>query len=100
MNKSIPMVNGVDLSGIRNRNEARVAVLMTEVLRDDYPDYILDRLDIEDIYALALNFLPARYAQQGSIVLGKKPSDSEIRQTIRDAADKVLENPTRANNGD
>jgi hypothetical protein len=90
------MVNGVDLSGIRNRNEARVAAQMAEVLQDDYQDYILDPLDIEDIYALALNLLPARYTQRGSIVLHKKPTDHEVRETIRDAADKVLQNPTRA----
>ncbi len=96
MNRKIPQVYGVELSGIRNRNEIRVAEAMPGVLEADYSDYILDPLDIEDIYALTLNLLPARYVQRGSIVLRKEPPEEEVRETICDAADRVLQNPTRA----
>ncbi|WP_147820416.1 late competence development ComFB family protein [Salidesulfovibrio onnuriiensis] len=87
---------GVDLSKIHNRNEERVAQNIREVLEHDYGDYIFDPLDVEDIYALSLNLLPARYTQPGTIVLLKEPSEFEIRGAIREAVGRVLDNPTRA----
>lgn len=93
---AVPTVQGVDLNRIRNRNEIRVASLMPEVLAEEYQDYIFDPLDIEDIYALTLNLLPARYAQNGSIIISNKLSDYEIKGKMRTAVDRVLVNPTRA----
>ncbi|WP_419785029.1 late competence development ComFB family protein [Pseudodesulfovibrio sp.] len=89
-------VHGISLDKIRNRNERRVARFMGEIMNDYYSDYIFEQLDIEDIYALALNLLPSRYAQIGSIVLQDKVSDFEIKSRIREAIDRVLENPTSA----
>lgn len=94
----IPAVNGVDLNGIRNRNEKRVATILPEILEEAYQDYIFDPLDIQDIYALSLNLLPAHYAQSGSIVLSNKLSEYEIKGKLRVAIERVLENPTRAGN--
>lgn len=96
MKNQVLEVNGVDLTKIRNRNENRVARHMPEVLEHDFSDYIFDPLDIEDIYALALNLLPAKYTQPGSIVLQREPSEFEIRGAIREAVARVLDNPTRA----
>lgn len=95
MYKTDMTVNDVFLGNIRNRNERRVALLLPEVL-EEYPDYILDPLDIEDIYALSMNLLPARYIQPGTIVLSDTISDEEIKSKIRRAFDKVIDNPTRA----
>ena len=89
------MINDVDVSRIANRNEKRVARLIPEILNEFYVDYIFEPLDIEDIYALALNLLPARYVQHGSIVLSDRLSDYEMRSKIRDAVERVLDNPTR-----
>lgn len=89
-------VRGVELGRIRNRNEKRVAQLMAEILDQYYEDYIFEQLDIEDIYALTLNLLPARYVQRGSIILSDRLSDFVIKSRIREATERVLENPTRS----
>jgi hypothetical protein len=96
MLKKSMKINGVDVSKIVNRNERRVADLIPEILDEYYEDYIFEDLDIQDIYALALNLLPAAYAQTGSIVLSDRISDYELRSQIRKAVERVLDNPTRA----
>jgi len=89
-------IRGVDVSCIHNRNEKRVIKLIPEILDDYYEDYTFDSLDIEDIYALTLNLLPARYVQHGSIVISDRLSDYEIKSRVRDAVERILEHPTRA----
>ncbi|MUM77958.1 competence protein ComFB [Pseudodesulfovibrio sp. F-1] len=89
-------VSGFDLSRIRNRNEKRVAKLMPEILDQYYEDYAFEQLDIEDIYALALNLLPARYVQRGSIIISDRISDFVIKSKIREATERVLKHPTRS----
>lgn len=86
-------VNGVPLDGIRNRNEERVAKLMPAVLAE-YLDYKPSYLDIQDIYALTLNNLPARYKQSGSIILHESVSDAEILRELRAAINRVEKAPT------
>ncbi len=94
--KPNPMeVKGIDLNKIRNRNEKRVVKFMTEILDEYYSDYIFEQLDIEDIFALTLNLLPARYVQKGTIILQDRISDFEIKSKVREATERVLENPTR-----
>lgn len=80
------------LYNIRNRNELRVIKLLGEVLQED-PDYIPDHLDIEDIYALTLNKLPAHYVQEGSIVLQDPIGDTMIRDSLRAAIQSVRQRP-------
>ncbi len=77
---------------IRNRNEPRVLKHLRIILKE-YPDYLPDTLDIQDIYALTLNKLPAHYVQQGSIVLHERVDDTMIRDCIREAIQKVRERP-------
>lgn len=88
-------VRGFSLEKIRNRNEKRVSLLMTEILDQYYEDFIFEQLDIEDIYALTLNLLPSRYVQTGTIILQDRLSDFEIKSKIREATERVLDNPTR-----
>jgi len=88
-------IKGVDVSKIINRNEKRVAQFIPDIIDEYYSDYIFNDLDIQDIYALTLNMLPAGYAQHGSIVLSDRLSSYEIKSRIRDAVERVLENPTR-----
>ena len=77
---------------IRNRNELRVIKLLGEILAD-YPDYSPEPLDIEDIYALTLNKLPAHYVQEGSIVLHDPVDDTTIRDSLREAIRSVRQRP-------
>lgn len=86
-------VAGVDLSGIRNRNERRVMDRM-EMLLNEYTDFEPDVLAIQDIYALALNLLPARYTQQFSIVLKDPVDNTAVETAVRAAIEKVRTNPT------
>ena len=45
---------------------------------------------------LTLNLLPARYVQNGTIILQDRLSDFEIKSKVREATERVLQNPTRA----
>lgn len=85
---------GVDLNDIRNRNEARVAKCLSEMLihrglADLMPDII------KDVYACALNSLPARYTQQGTIVLRDPVHSEMIEQSVSAALEKVLKKPKK-----
>lgn len=91
-------VGGADLSKIRNRNERRVISHLPDILAD-YPDFEPDLVAIQDIYALALNQLPARYTQRFSIVLQDPVSDEAIRQAVREAVVRVMNNPTDQDEG-
>ena len=91
-------VNGVPLDQIRNRNELRVIKLMPIVL-SEFLDYKPDYLDIQDIYALALNNLAPRYIQQGSIVMREPVKDDEIIRELRLAIRKVEMQPTSREKG-
>ena len=88
-------VAGVPLDNIRNRNELRVIRLLPRILAE-HLDFKPSYLDIQDIYALALNNLPPRYKQSGSIVIRDPVSDAEIIQELRAAISKVELSPTAA----
>lgn len=77
---------------IRNRNELRVIKNLPKILKE-HPDTKLDTLDIQDIYALALNKLPAHYVQEGSVVLYEPVDDTMIRDAIREAFHTVMQYP-------
>ncbi|MHC1788080.1 late competence development ComFB family protein [Solidesulfovibrio sp.] len=83
---------GLDFHSIRNRNEERVISLIPAVLAE-FHHYAPSRTDIEDIYALTLNKLPARYAQAVSLVIREPVSDDMIRDTLRDAVCTVRDRP-------
>jgi hypothetical protein len=82
----------VSLYGIRNRNELKVIESLDPVLRE-FPDFHPNTLDIQDIYALALNKLPPQYKQEASIVLGESVDRETLQQAIREAVEKVRANP-------
>jgi hypothetical protein len=84
---------GINLNSIRNRNELRVIALLPEVL-NEYLDYEPKLIDIQDIYALSLNLLPAFYTQEFSIVLKNKPEDKHVRDALCKAIEIVQGNPT------
>lgn len=86
------IVRGANLEGIRNRNEARVAALLPGLL-DAIPGYAPGPLEIQDIFALTLNLLPARYAQRFSFVLREPLTDQDIVEQIREAVERVRSHP-------
>lgn len=84
-----------DLSRVENRNEARVAAALGRFLAD-HPAWRPSDLDLEDVYAAALNRLPARYRQRGTVVLHEPITDAHIAAVIREAVAQVVRHPTRA----
>ncbi len=86
------LVADVDLYHVRNRNEKRVAdVLRAELEGRGNP--VLDRKSILDIFAYALNQLPARYSQSGTIVLRDPVRRETIQKAVKKAIAQVLDNP-------
>ncbi len=86
------VVAGIDLYHVRNRNEQRVIkCLLEEVERLGLAE--APRKVIEDAYALALNQLPARYAQQGTIVLRDPVKKMTIEDVVNASVKHVLNNP-------
>ena len=86
------IVDGVDMSSLRNRNESRVAECMREELATMIDNAFTEK-DLLDVYALSLNTLPARYTQKGTIVLREPVSKESVRTTVRNAFEQVLQNP-------
>lgn len=83
----------VNLLFVRNKNEKRVIEAMRLILPADYPNFTPNALDIQDIYALALNSLAPRYVQQGSIVLREPVKLDTIDAAVRDAIETVSRRP-------
>lgn len=87
------LYNDFSLAGIRNRHEPRVVEAMRELL-PAADDFCGCRLCVEDVYAMALNLLPAHYVQSGSMVLGQEiPTDEDIKRAVADALDTVRVRP-------
>jgi hypothetical protein len=91
-NRSDLEVRGVDLNRIRNKNEMRV-VLVMKMFLTEIKDWEPDTMDIQDMYALALNKLPARYIQEGTIVLNELVTDTEVELAVKRAIQTVREKP-------
>lgn len=83
----------VDLSRIYNKNEKRVVVAMENYLAT-IEGWEPEALDVQDIYALALNSLPPRYVQDGTIVFNEPIKRSDIENAVKVAVEKVRKSPT------
>lgn len=86
------IVAGVDLYHVRNRNELRVAKTLSDLIESKGLDDI-DANVVKDVYAFALNNMPARYTQQGTIVLRDPVRSETIEQVVSDALLHILKNP-------
>ncbi len=82
----------VDFSAVHNRNESRVFKELKK-LYPELPREACESKAIQDIYALALNSLPARYTQPGSIVLRDPVRIEHIQTALREAVDTVTGRP-------
>ena len=85
-------IGAADFFNIRNRNESRVIKALSELLHQKNT-LLISSKDIQDIYALALNMLPPRYAQRGTIVLRDPVTKDEISAAVQDAYAYVMERP-------
>ena len=87
------IINDISLENVRNRHET----IVLEIMRNNLPretDFCGYKLCIEDVYAVAMNTLPAHYVQSSSIILKKEPpSDADIARTVEDAIDRVKVRP-------
>ena len=86
------MIDDLDLSAIRNRNEQRVLKVLRKAMAE-MPNFEPDAKDLKDIYALALNSLPARYAQSGTIVLRDPVREDQIAVVVNAAIVRIMERP-------
>ena len=86
-------VGNISFYRIRNRNEIRVVKVLPDVLME-FPDYRPDTLNLQDIYALALNKLPPHYVQEISIIMQEPIEDNVVREAVREAITTVRANPT------
>lgn len=77
---------------VKNRNEERVQAILGDVI-GEYADKQPSDQDLRDIYACALNKLPARYAQTDSKVYYEPVSDEAIRDAVVGAVITVLIRP-------
>lgn len=86
------VIGTADLSLVNNRNEMRVADCLRATLESlgnpDLPEKVLF-----DTYAYALNQLPARYVQTGSIVLRDPVRKEDIQKVVNSALQRILKNP-------
>lgn len=96
MKKEDYLINGHSLYEIRNYNEIEVVKILKEVLSED-PEFCGCSLCLEDVYALSLNMLPAKYIQPSSILFPKdKLPAKEIEAVIKKALARVKENPSHS----
>ena len=77
---------------VNNRNEERVLELAPGVLRE-FADLELNQFDVADVYALALNSLPPRYARSDSSSMFETVSDDQVKESIREAVRRVSGSP-------
>lgn len=84
-------ITGVEVSDVRNRNEARIAEKLEEaIVKFGAP---LTPQAVRDAYALALNLLPARYKQSGTIVLREAIRESHLDDAVNRALKQVIQQP-------
>ena len=87
------MVNNISLDHVRNRHETIVLDFMREKLPGE-SDFCGCKLCLEDVFAVAMNTLPAHYVQSSSIILKQEPpSNADIARTVEDAIDRVKVRP-------
>ncbi len=92
--KNLYSVAGVDVSDVRNRNEARIATKMRQAL-EELGNPAMTPQAVRDAYALALNLLPARYKQSGTIVLREPIREKHLEEAAMRALKHVLNHPKK-----
>ncbi len=91
MNKEEYDVFSTSMENVRNRNEKKVIQFMLELI-PQFPDFDYCTICLQDVYALALNQLPPRYTQAGTIILKKELRDEDFRDVVESAIETVTKN--------
>jgi len=91
------LIIGHSVEDIRNDNEQTIIKKINEVFQKDR-QLCRCRLCAEDIYALSLNYLPARYKQSLTLATlsGERNwqiEDSKIEEAIMNAIEQVKKRP-------
>ncbi len=87
------IINDYSLEHVRNRYETTVIQIMRDRLLDEQ-DFCGCNLCLEDVYALAMNTLPAHYVQASAILLSRDPpTEADIARSVEDAFDTVRVRP-------
>lgn len=90
------LIIGHSVEDIRNDNEQLIIYKLNEIFRKD-KQLCRCRLCVEDIYALSLNNLPARYKQLLPLeARGEKDwqtEDARIEEAVRNAIEQVKKRP-------
>ena len=84
-------VGKTPLHQIRNRNEARLDQIMPSLFAE--LNLELDSIDIQDVFALALNKLPPHDVPEVAIVLVELVDEDTIRVALREAIAQVQASP-------
>ena len=85
-------IAGVDVFDVRNRNELRIVEKLQEMV-EQMGEPVPSAQAIRDAYALALNFLPPRYKQGGTIVLREPIRENHLCEAASRALSQVLAKP-------
>jgi len=89
-------IAGHSLENVRNINEVQVVNAMKEK-REEFPGFCGCPICLEDVYAAALNTLPAKYKQHSYVM---NPSDTlpadQIADAVKAAFQRVIEHPRHA----
>ena len=91
MDKEKFEIFGVSMSSIRNKNEMKVIQFMKELI-PQFPEFDYCPICLQDVYALCLNQLSPRYAQEGTIVLKKDLLDVDYRDVVEASISTVIKN--------
>lgn len=87
------VINGHSLGNVRNRTEPRVIDAIRRALSGSN-GFCGCQLCVEDVYAAALNVLPAHYVQSGSMLVRREgPRDEEIDSAVAKAIRRVQAHP-------
>ncbi len=81
-------------SRVSNRTEKAVQKKMITMIEDGESKLAtFNEKDLQDVYALALNKLPAKYAHKGTIVMNGQVFHKDIEIAIENAIETVFNNP-------
>ena len=86
---------GVNLSKVRNAWEVKVIKCMKEVI-PDFPEFDYCTICIQDVFALSMNQLTPKYAQQGTVLLKKEYSNDDFKDIVEMAVQKVIDKPNHS----
>ncbi|MFC1554764.1 late competence development ComFB family protein [candidate division KSB1 bacterium] len=90
------VIDGYSFEHIRNANENEVLKILADV-RHEFDDFCGCNICLEDVFAFALNSLPAKYKQTNTYVFPHhKIPQVDIEVVVIRAIKQIMENPTHS----